>query len=393
MLMYQSLHAMRRGDAVGKRPDFDEVIISLYEAATDAALWRPALSAVASLFEPYFAGHTFIWDSARSVGFSDVDRKELAAANEDYARYYNKIDPRAAMIAAGSLGRAYACHHYFDDGYVARSEFYQDFMIKIGGRYIAAMKLAEGDAHSAFISIHRSTRQGPFEAADLKLLQRLQPHLSQAATLFHKFADLRATKERTVAALERLPWGVLIVSGDGKILDMNGAAEAHLKAGKVIKSNRGRIETAYAEQASALHRMIADAAGAAVGKLCKPGGLLRMERPSGKGYVDILIAPLRQAKSDITQAATSAAILFIADSENQPIIPATWLQQLYGLTPAEAVVALALASGKTIGQIAEMNGVTKNTVRVQTQRILEKTGVGRQAELVALLSRMPLIRS
>lgn len=377
---------------MGKRASFDEVITAFYEAATDAALWRPALASMASLFERSFAAHTFLWDHARNVGFSDVDREELAASNEDYAKYYSKIDPRAAMIMPKPVGWILACHHYFDDRYAAKSEFYQDFMIKIGGRYIAAMKLTETGQHTAIISIHRSTRQGPFEDADLKLLQRLQPHLSRAASLFHRFEDLRLAKERSAAALDHFPLGVIVAARDARILDLNGAAEVHLRHGDALRSRSGRIEAFSHERTSALHRMIADAVAAAGGANCMPGGVLRLNQPLGEGFLTVLVAPLRQSRQRITTMAQPAAILFIADSENQPKLPAAWLCQIYGLTPAESVVALALAAGKSLSEIADTNGVARNTVRAQTQSILDKTGARRQAELVAILSRIPAIR-
>ena len=61
------------------------------------------------------------------------------------------------------------------------------------------------------------------------------------------------------------------------------------------------------------------------------------------------------------------------------------LRMLYGLTPAECRVALLLSDGRTPRRIAELVGVTGNTLRSQIKSIYSKTGVGRQAELVRLL--------
>lgn len=61
------------------------------------------------------------------------------------------------------------------------------------------------------------------------------------------------------------------------------------------------------------------------------------------------------------------------------------LRMLYGLTPAECRVALLLNDGRTPRGIAELVGVTENTIRSQLKSSYSKTGVGRQAELVRLL--------
>jgi len=57
----------------------------------------------------------------------------------------------------------------------------------------------------------------------------------------------------------------------------------------------------------------------------------------------------------------------------------------YGLTPAECRVALLLGDGHAPRKIAEMVGVTDNTVRSQIKSIFSKTGVKRQGELIRLL--------
>jgi DNA-binding CsgD family transcriptional regulator len=62
------------------------------------------------------------------------------------------------------------------------------------------------------------------------------------------------------------------------------------------------------------------------------------------------------------------------------------LRERYGLTKAEALVALRVARGRDLFGIASELGVSYHTVRVHLRGTFAKTGVGRQAELAALLS-------
>lgn len=57
----------------------------------------------------------------------------------------------------------------------------------------------------------------------------------------------------------------------------------------------------------------------------------------------------------------------------------------FGLTPTEARVAGALAQGRSRAQIASDFGISPTTVAFHMRNIFQKTGTGRQAELVALL--------
>ena len=61
------------------------------------------------------------------------------------------------------------------------------------------------------------------------------------------------------------------------------------------------------------------------------------------------------------------------------------LQENFSLTNAEIDLAEGLFSGKDICQIAEENGITKNTIRERLKKVFLKTGTNRQAALVRML--------
>ena len=68
------------------------------------------------------------------------------------------------------------------------------------------------------------------------------------------------------------------------------------------------------------------------------------------------------------------------------------LGALFGLSRAEARLALGLLMGRSTAECARIAGVGVATVRSQLHSIFTKTGVRRQAQLVALLSRVPALR-
>jgi DNA-binding CsgD family transcriptional regulator len=61
---------------------------------------------------------------------------------------------------------------------------------------------------------------------------------------------------------------------------------------------------------------------------------------------------------------------------------------VYGLTDAEQRIAGAVAEGNTSLQAAKALGLSEATVRTHLTRIFSKTGVSRQAELIALMHRL-----
>jgi DNA-binding CsgD family transcriptional regulator len=60
-------------------------------------------------------------------------------------------------------------------------------------------------------------------------------------------------------------------------------------------------------------------------------------------------------------------------------------QSFFGLTPAEAELAQALAAGRSLHEYADAAHVTCETARWRLKQVLAKTDTHRQAELVRLL--------
>ena len=64
------------------------------------------------------------------------------------------------------------------------------------------------------------------------------------------------------------------------------------------------------------------------------------------------------------------------------------LQSQFGLTQAEARIALHLAAGGSIAGYAAAHDVSPATVRSQLKSIFAKTGAHRQGELIGLIGRV-----
>jgi DNA-binding CsgD family transcriptional regulator len=59
------------------------------------------------------------------------------------------------------------------------------------------------------------------------------------------------------------------------------------------------------------------------------------------------------------------------------------------LTPAEARIADLLAGGNEVGEVAARAGITLETARFHVKRVMAKTGVRRQTEMVRLMLSLP----
>ncbi len=88
--------------------------------------------------------------------------------------------------------------------------------------------------------------------------------------------------------------------------------------------------------------------------------------------------------------ATRGGSLVVITSLSPRALPSNeMLQGLFDLTPAEARLAIGLAGGNKIGELARLFKVSHETIRTQIKQVFAKTRTRSQAELVGLLARLP----
>lgn len=79
--------------------------------------------------------------------------------------------------------------------------------------------------------------------------------------------------------------------------------------------------------------------------------------------------------------------MFVSDPSAAPATVPQALSGQFGLSPMEAQVAVRLAAGERIEDIADARRVSPETVRVQVKRVLAKTDVRSQGQLIGLIFR------
>jgi DNA-binding CsgD family transcriptional regulator len=100
----------------------------------------------------------------------------------------------------------------------------------------------------------------------------------------------------------------------------------------------------------------------------------------------VAVHPL-PAASSLSSQDGEAAVLFvqpIAAKSSRPLRAA--LMDLFGLTSAEAVLAVALLAQPDLEEAAKTCGITIGTARTRLKAVFAKTGERSQAGLVRLLS-------
>jgi DNA-binding CsgD family transcriptional regulator len=198
-----------------------------------------------------------------------------------------------------------------------------------------------------------------------------------SATSFH---NRRRRDSVVLRALDQLCAGVIIVDSGGQVIEMNRAVESIVQLEDGLSIRNGRLCTRRTFETVKVAKLIA--AATADAKSSAAAGRMLVGRCDVLPPYVLTVAPLR---TDMAVDNRRLALIVVVDPQRHSPSE-TDLAEFFGLSPAEARLAAALLTGKTLSQIAASTGVRITTLRTQLGSILRKVGAERQSDLIRILS-------
>lgn len=361
----------------------------IYDAAMAPEGWAGALDAVAAIVGGRCSG-VLIEDRTRAQAQLLTDRTWDPAHLDLVTTTAGAgvLPPWVGGLPVGLMTRSSAIQTDRDFG---RSLYYNEVIRPIGNFYAAVGLLEQTPAHRSLFALGRAHGVENFADDDVAALQLILPHLRRALDLRRQagWADQHAAAIETV--LDRIDLGVILVDAGGRPLYFNRRAEALVARADGLSVGRAGITAALAEETRRLQRAIAAAVAAglpaggidAARRAATAGTRIRVSRPSGGRPLLLTVIPIPRSRAYAGVAAGAA--IFITDPDAAaPLAPAL-LRQMFGLTAAEAALAVEIGRGEGLDPAAERLSIARTTARTHLARIFDKTGTSRQAELVRLL--------
>jgi DNA-binding CsgD family transcriptional regulator len=266
---------------------------------------------------------------------------------------------------------------------LVRTEFYNDFLRPQDWFYSCGVLIARDRSTTSEITAIRSLRAGSFTSNEVALFEYLAPHLQCAVRIHNRIAGLESGLNAATGVLDRFSTGIIAVDSDAKVILANRAADAILERWDGLMSRNG-LQAASRQETAKLRSAIAAVCAQQESGMRKPETVVQLFRPSGSKPFEVLVSPL-PPHSSLRCGGKAAAAVFITDPEEGAALDSRALHELFGLTPAEIRLCIALVQGKTVEEYAHDAGISSNTARTHVKRIYSKTGVRRQSELVRLL--------
>jgi DNA-binding CsgD family transcriptional regulator len=364
-----SVPAPRVGDLVALTEAFSA-------AAIDPSLWVSAMDVAARVTDSVGAGLLPIRGRLPSVPIG-------RSVGELFDRYFREgwfeRDERYRGIPT-LMRRGVMCDLDFaSPDEFARSAYYQELFAPLGFQWFVGIKVAAGDDVWC-VAIQRSIKQGPLPPAEMLKLGALSRHLSSAAAIARAIGLSHA--ETALRAFELSRSAVALIDRSGEVVRLNDAAEKMLRSADIRVVRRKIVSwdrNATAALDAALHALIWHKDTASL----RPPVLL--PRPQGR---PILAYPSRLAGATTDFFAPCQVVIVLVDLEARLGLVEGDLKKTFNLTPAEARLAGRIVGGDTLDDASKKLGIAYETARNQLKSVFQKTGTGRQGELIALLAQV-----
>jgi len=293
-----------------------------------------------------------------SDGWAALNQKPKRISALDYAGFINDLD-------------------VFTPEEIETDPVYSKFYPSRDLGWAAGTMVPVPTGDTLIFSFERAFRKGPFEDVELIELDGLRPHLARAALLSSRLEMQRA--HAMASALELIGLPAAVLRSGGKLYAANSLFERFIPS--VVQDFLERLVFAHKGADGIFNETMRRLATGGA-----PGQSRSIALPAKEDYLPAIahVIPVCRSAGDIFSHAV--ALLIFTSVDKQLVPSAEVLQGLFDLTPAESRVARGIAEGNTIERIALSKGVSRETVRTQVSAVLAKTGLSRQAELVALLS-------
>ena len=371
---------------MGDRDAFEGILVALHEATLDDRRWRD----VSALMDDAcgITGNDFLVgegpaDDVRALFIGACWRGQRREDLErDYLENYHPTDervPRVRQLADGRIAHA-------TDVYTAEelktSPTYNEMMARAARQNGAIVRLDGPDGSHITWSLGDPVDSDGWGSSRIAMVEALLPHLRQFVRIRQALVRAKARETTVTALLDNARIGVIQLDRRGRILEVNDRARSILRHGDGLSDRDNMLRARTPADQIRLERLVGAALPASRGAAVSGSMLLR--RSTVLPPFVVHAKPVDVPQPDYGARHVAALVLIVEPGRHHRIDPGL-VARILQLTPAEAQVAVRLAEGKSVRDMAEASGHTEGAVYWHLKQIYRKQSISRQADLVRLV--------
>lgn len=361
-------------------PKLADLIRRLYESALDEGLWSGMAENLAHAFGASSANIKIYHPDQASADIVEITANfAVTESDPAWAEHWHRND---FWVHEGMRRQLYlgTSEYLVTDAELMQMGYYHEWLKPLMIHSMVGALVPLGRDGTGSIGIHRPRDAAHFDQQDVRRLGTLIPHIQLALRLRRHLHSTCMSQLMLDQALDAASVAIVAVDAEGRVQFANKLAEALLQENGALVVRAGHLRARDAQEDAELRHWIK--------ATCLPTpsvtpGAMKLAQ-SGFMPLTLTFVPL-VAKAHELGASSPAALVLIRGFDASTDKEASTLRQLHGLTPMEARVAIALAQGHAVEDIASLFRIGVGTVRTHLKSVMAKTGTNRQSQLVALV--------
>ncbi len=371
--------ASSRGDSLPSEiAHFSELVGAIYQGPLEPIPWGGALGLLRTELRANWTILILRPASADQPALLIRDGGHGAEVyNTGYTHFQTfSLDPFVDL----PVGRVVTLDEVVELSQWMRGEFYRKFIEPNRIRFILGADIIAEGGIECRLRITRGPGERNFSQREKELCQALLPHLKRAVILHSRIDVIETERELYSMTMDRMLLGTVVLDERGMVMRTNRVADAILAEKDGLRLGQQCLHAELPVEDRDLQRLVKEALTAPGGGPAVPEAM-SVTRRSGRASLGVLVraiplGPMSEGRQRPT------AVAYIRDPDRKLHLSQKLIRNLFGLTAAEANLALLLADGLTLDEAAQELNIRKNTIRAHLRSIFAKTGIRRQATLV-----------
>lgn len=363
---------------------FERIPLLLGEAALDDASWLAAAQLISEAAGT--KGHVLALTEGRSQTDGAIifvrscfDGQRREDWEREYLENYWPQDECVARIGLLPDGELVYNADLYSGREKSTSPTYTEARRRSGMRNGLTVRLdGPGGSHIVW-SLGDPLEPEGWSPGRIKTIERLLPHVRQFGCGRRAVEDAKAAFGSLAGLLDANRAGVIQLDRHGRIVAASSGASDLLRRDEGLVERDGLLNATEHDDNAQLQTLVARALPSSVQV---SAGSMTLGRPSARTRLVVCVNPVFAGEDERFGASQVGALVLVTDPERRPHVASGLVAEAMGLGPAESQVAVMLAAGRSVRDIAVATDRSEGTVRWHLKRIFRKQGITRQAELV-----------
>ena len=379
---------------MSQQEKFDRIVASLHEATLGNADWRETSALIDDACG--MKGTHLVVVDGRSPDEPEWLFDEFYCHGEpaeelarEYVADFFPRDERIPRLMRLPHGRVVHITDLYTGPELKNSPTYNDLLRRTSARDGLNIRMDGADGLHIVWALADSIEPDGWRSDQIEMIERLLPHIRQFVRVRQALAGAEALGGPLVDLLDNTLVGVVYLDRRGMIVETNARAREILRQDNGLSDRGGFLRARLAADDDALGRLLARAVPRFGGEAVS--GSMTVERssllPPASPLVPRLGLHVCPVAADWANFGIGrvAALVLIVDPTAGPRIDSDRVAETLGLTRGESRVAVALAEGRTVRDIATATHRAESSVRWLVKRIHAKLDISRQADLVRMV--------